>query len=153
MMRLFNLVLKSMSLSRILLIACVLIAFVGKSMSFVPENCDMESMTTPPSQMAHAHHQGMMSDMATDAKANKNTNIEATLFESDKVKSHANHSGMAMDCCDDCTCPDSMCSSASMLNNTQAQQALIMNGSKVLLPTISFQSLTLSNLYRPPILT
>ena len=142
-----------MPLSRILLIVCVLIAFVGKTMPMMPEKCDMQPMSTPPAQMAHAHHQGMMSDMATDAKANKNTNIEATLFESDKVKSHANHSGMAMDCCDDCACPDSMCSSASMLNSAQAQQALVVSGSKVLLPTISFQSLTLSNLYRPPILT
>jgi len=125
------------SLSKVLVVAAMLIAFVGQSLAYSSMSCEM-------SNESHQSHTIMdHSDMD-----------HANMDHADMGHASMNHDSLDTqeDCCDtECICPTSACMSLSIVGSEPSTVFLVRLSEGVTLqPSNQTKSISTS-LYRPPI--
>ncbi|MGJ8680428.1 hypothetical protein [Paraglaciecola sp.] len=119
-------------LSKVLVLAAMLIAFVGQALAYSTMSCEMPSdshqshMTMDHSSMKH--HEGMdHSDMKTSASSSE-------------------------DCCDqDCICPANACTSVTFLNANSGSTDILGFTDTIVNQGAEHPKSISTSLYRPPI--
>ena len=122
----------SKAFSKVVVIAFMLIAFIGQAFAYSAMSCEMSAdsheshMKMDHSKMAH--HEGMNHDEMSSGKA--------------KVEN----------CCGmDCICPASACTSTVVLNSDAYFTDILLLSEAVLLQHIDIPHSVSSSLFRPPI--
>jgi hypothetical protein len=121
--------------AKIIIIALMLLTFLGQAVASVSMSCSHE-MTMDMATMDH--------DNMSDSKSHK-----TMMLESDKQNSNQDY---LMDCCQEqCQCPMSGCVSLSFLLDTRFNAGVIAE-QKISQLSVVHKSQINASLYRPPIL-
>ena len=141
------------SLSKVLVVATMLIALVGQAFAYSAMSCEMTGAS-------HGSHINMAADTHSDMN---HDGMHHGVVDHDVIDhgvvdhSLMNHdtadlSNTDEDCCEsECSCPASACTNLSIVNSEASSSAMIQISEAVSMqPTSQTKSIS-SSLYRPPI--